>query len=721
MRYRYLKNLSEHNTFTCDDLSALTQKIPDLPNKDARRAWSSNPSTDHVFYSMNEGLLPSVRLSVNGENKVCAVWGIVAEYDKYDVPWAIIDDLIKTQSSILPTWRSRTGSGGLRLVWEFESKLLMDHGMFRAFMNAMSKLLKLERLFQDFDSSSLKFSQYFELGVDWTKVGEPIPNDIFKGVLLKVAIDNPPQAQGNISVPISIVAEEVHTNPKYKGRWGEDFSVGTRGPLFWLDDGIERDGCQVVEDGMVCYSDRAGKGFLTWKEIFGAKFVEAYESKKLLALTDQYWFNGTKYYKDIKGIPSQVPEKQVLLELKRAGFSYRARRGQPLSEMEAAILTIQNESRIDEVAPVIFSKDKVVLCNSHRILNSANLHPVEPAVDGDPKLWPFIHEWLSQLFNTEEALNYFYSWMQRFYIAVYNKEEAQGQALLLVGPTNKGKSLLSNRVIAALVGGFADASEYLSGQTNFNKDLARVAAWVIDDTTSAASFQEQRKATELIKKSAANPRIEYHAKYADAVTLPWTGRVILSLNMDPNSLSVIPTLDSSNRDKLMALKVAKKATSEFPPNIEVEATIKEELPHLARWLMDIFVMPKEMKGQARFGVKSFIDKEIEAAAYDNSSRALVAELVEFFVTKAREYGKEGKWTGTLTTFLAELHDYNGGRAIGLSGNTEFMRRSMQIMEESSKASKNIRPVWSKSTGGGKILYIDLNPKWDISNEADDND
>jgi len=186
-------------------------------------------------------------------------------------------------------------------------------------------------------------------------------------------------------------------------------------------------------------------------------------------------------------------------------------------------------------------------------------------------------------------------------------------------------------------------------------------------------------------------------------------------------LSVIPTLDSSNRDKLMALRVSKKATSEFPPNVEVEAMIREELPHFARWLMDTFVVPKEMVGHARYGVKSFIDAEIEAAAYDNSSRALVAELVEFFVTKAREYGKEGKWTGTLTTFLAELHDYNGGRAIGLSGNTEFMRRSMQIMEESSKSSKNIRPIWSKSTGGGKILYIDLDPKWDISNGADDND
>lgn len=107
--------------------------------------------------------------------------------------------------------------------------------------------------------------------------------------------------------------------------------------------------------------------------------------------------------------------------------------------------------------------------------------------------------------------------------------------------------------------------------------MGRVAAWVIDDTTSAASFQDQRKATELIKRAVANPRVEYQAKYADAMSIPWTGRVVMSLNMDINSLSVIPSLDSSNRDKLMALRISDKATSDFPRNSVLEKTIENEL------------------------------------------------------------------------------------------------------------------------------------------------
>ena len=33
------------------------------------------------------------------------------------------------------------------------------------------------------------------------------------------------------------------------------------GDLFWIDPFVERVGCQVSEGGMICYSDRAGKGW----------------------------------------------------------------------------------------------------------------------------------------------------------------------------------------------------------------------------------------------------------------------------------------------------------------------------------------------------------------------------------------------------------------------------------------------------------------------------
>ena len=53
---------------------------------------------------------------------------------------------------------------------------------------------------------------------------------------------------------------------------------------------------------------------------------------------------------------------------------------------------------------MIFSNERIVNFNSNRILNTACLHPIHADGDGDIAKWPFIHEWLHQLFaNTDRA------------------------------------------------------------------------------------------------------------------------------------------------------------------------------------------------------------------------------------------------------------------------------------------------------------------------------
>jgi hypothetical protein len=716
MTYRHIKNLRSSSASKCSDLSKLKRTKPPFKNKAAYRAWCADQNTDHVFYSTVEGDAPSKRVS--NDNPPAAIYGIVADYDA-PVDWDTVDDAIAIKcSDKMPTWRSKTQSGFIRLVWEFDDKMPIALEMFDVFMKHIVSSVKIDRVFAGFDPTSLKPNQYFELGEDWVKIGDPLPASVYQTALLKAAKEKPPQTS-ETTIPMDVLEQEIQK--RFPNRWIGEFEVGTRGPLFWIDDGIDREGCQVVEDGMVCFSDRAGKGFVTWRDIFGSKFVQDYEQKKMGNLLDQYWFNGKTHFKLLHNTAVAIPKDQLILELRQFGFNPKPKKGQPLSELEAAILVINNQNRIDEIAPVVFSKERVVTFNSHRILNNANITPTEPADDGDPSKWPFIHQWLGQLFHNagkRDTVEYFYAWLKRFYESVNNRKMAQGQALLLVGPTNKGKSLLSNRVISQLVGGYADASDYLSGQTKFNKDLARVAAWVIDDTTSAASFQDQRKATELIKRAVANPRIEYHAKYVDAISIPWTGRVIFSLNMDANSLSVIPSLDSSNRDKLMAIRISNNATSNFPPNHVLEQTITDELPHFARWLLD-WDVPPEIDAASRFGVKSYIDETIASAAYDNSSRSSVAELVEFFVKRVREVNDSLTiWKGTLTEFQVTLHDINNGRSVGMSNNLEFVRRGMATMEEAYKNNTHVRPVRSFGQGGGKVWEINLDPQFDISRNED---
>jgi len=718
MTYRYLRNLRDSKAQKASGLDNLKLAKPTFKNKADYREWCSNSNTDHVFYSCVEGRAPSKRVS--NDNPVHKIYGVVADYDS-PVDWkSFRNKLANACASIpTPTWASRTQSGYLRLVWEFEAVIPIDPSMYDSFMGYINKALKMDKLFAGFDKTSLKPNQYFELGEDWIKTGDEIPTDVVHACLSKAVSSKPPESS-DTSIPLDVVASEVES--RFPNRWFGEFEVGARGPLFWIDDGINRDGCQIVEDGIVCYSDRAGKGFMSWSDIFGSSFVKDYETKKLANLLDEYWFNGKTFFKLLYGNAVSIPKEQLLLELRQAGFSVRVRRGRAISEVEEALLTVSNNNRIDEIAPVVFSKERIVSYNASRILNCSNLVPVDPDSDGDPSKWPFLHQWFNQLFvnsSKNPALDYFYSWMQRFYTAVLDRVPLQGQALLLVGPTGRGKSLLSNKIISGLVGGFSDASDYLSGQTKFNKDLGRVASWVIDDTTSAASFQDQRRATELLKRAVANPRVEYMAKYADAMSIPWTGRVILSLNMDANSLSVIPSLDTSNRDKLMALLISDKSTNSFPANAQLEATIEQELPHFGKFLLD-WKVPQAVEDVGRFGVKSYIDPTIADAAYDNSSRSSIAELVEFFAKRCREvYPEMGRWSGTLTEFQVMIHDLNNGRDVGSSRNLEFCRRGMITLEEASRVNNKIRPVISHGQGGGKLWSIDLSENYDIGYKADD--
>ncbi len=82
----------------------------------------------------------------------------------------------------------------------------------------------------------------------------------------------------------------------------------------------------------------------------------------------------------------------------------------------------------------------------------------------------------------------------------------------------------------------------------------------------------------------------------------------------------------------------------------LEATIKSELPHFGKWLLD-WKVPQEIESYGRFGVTSFIDVSVSSAAYDNSSRSAVAELVEFFAKKCRGLNDTLRtWEGHLQSF-----------------------------------------------------------------------
>jgi GH25 family lysozyme M1 (1,4-beta-N-acetylmuramidase) len=80
-----------------------------------------------------EGRAPSKRIS--GDNPVHKIHGIVADYDS-PIDWNSFDAKLNTScaGTIKPTWSSKTYSGYLRLVWEFEESIPIDPSMFDYFI-----------------------------------------------------------------------------------------------------------------------------------------------------------------------------------------------------------------------------------------------------------------------------------------------------------------------------------------------------------------------------------------------------------------------------------------------------------------------------------------------------------------------------------------------------------------------------------------------------------
>jgi hypothetical protein len=180
-------------------------------------------------------------------------------------------------------------------------------------------------------------------------------------------------------------------------------------------------------------------------------------------------------------------------------------------------------------------------------------------------------------------------------------------------------------------------------------------------------------------------------------------------------MSVLPTMDSSNKDKLMAFRVCKEPFA-FPKKVELESIIAQELPHFAKWLMD-WKPPEAVLDDDRFGIKSFIDRSISYAAFDNSSRSQVSELIDFFAKACREQNeKMASWRGTILELQVALHSYNGGRPLGASNKIDFIRNGLSHLEDVGKHSKTTRPIKSVGKGSGKIWIIDVTSPFDIDYE-----
>lgn len=638
MNFFAIPNHTSHAAGPCNPAASATcYPRPAFPDKEAFRAWGAHKDTQHLFYSPCEGLIPSER--VGGTNPPKLLHGLVGDYDQHGITVEMREAITKNpKNTYLPTWSSETFSKGARLVWEFEEPMLCDNPeLMKRFYQIAEKEVNATHILPHFDPSSFRNTQYFEIGTDWREVvgGAPIPSSVVGLWLFKAAMMKGLRLEGQ-EIPMEDIAEEVER--RWPGVWPGKFQEGARGPLFWLEDGINRIGCQVGSKGMICYSSRASSSFIPWSEILGKKFVEKWNEDRFGAAARDLWFDGKSYWwhVDEEYIPRN--KEDSIMHLKRLGISGKTEAKQNLSDAERTLCMVQDTKKVAMAAPLLFVKDEIVVMDGENVLNIGRREALEEATGegaADPANFPWLWEWVNKAWDSAEQngipqRDYFLAWLKRFWESARECKLLQGQMLIVAGGAGQGKTFMSRHIVGGALGGSVDAAAFLQGRTAFNKQAAETPVWRIDDAISNATRADANRFNETLKAHIANPIASYHPKFRDSVELPWKGRIVLTCNTDPDSLSIIPSLDNTVADKIMLMKFSSWIPS-FKASHEQEAMVQAELPYFLAWLKAWNPPAKVIdRGNPRYGVVSFHHPELLETSQEASSTQSFLEVLEMW-------------------------------------------------------------------------------------------
>lgn len=643
-----------------------------FPTKEDFRAWCVQPTTDHIFYTLAEGVSPRIRVNIH-DNPAHILHGFVADYDGSGI---VLPDLIARcralPERIRPTWVTETYSNKARVIWEFAEpvQLTGDRKTDDKFIRALGKELRVEKLAPGLDEASYDTKMYWEFGREWHPAGGKVDREVtfanWLTVIEKMKFEG--ADRGDSTIPIEVVAAALEKRyPSFRARWVGDFIPGARGPLFWIEDGIERSGCVVTDIGVRAFSTRSSKGLMTWADLLGADFVKEFQQRRLSdAAGEAYYETGSgTYCIYISEEWRRYSKEDLLMRLKVAGISHRLKQGKTATEAEQVLTMIQETRRVDGQGPFLFNENPVVNFNGFKMLNTACVNGVmRPSADGDPAKWPWLAEFFENMFDPviQEGCHprdFFFAWLQRFWRSGLNCEPRLGQLAVLAGKPSRGKSFLGIAVLRKIMGGAVDAANYLLEGKGFNRELGASPIWNVDDSKSTANFNDHKRFSEMLKKHAASPELVFHPKYMDAVTLPWFGRIFITCNDDSDSLAILPTLDGSILDKLHLFRCHPTWKAEFGTLKENDEMLSRELPHFLAWL-DAWTPPAGVvdRKNPRYGVVSYHHPALVESARDSSPDHRFVEIIEAWRVSMLDIHTKGKptiWIGSCTDLIMAIN------------------------------------------------------------------
>jgi hypothetical protein len=536
-----------------------------------------------------------------------------------------------------PTWVTRTFSGKVRAIWEFDRGFVCDEESLRIkVVGAMLKKFGVRDMLPGYDESSHSAGQYFEYGSAWTRVGKPVPSNTLEYIYFEAATATSP-SKGDTTMPMDVVKELV--DKKYPGKWPGDFDIGCRGPLFWVSPFENRDGCVVQGQGMWSFSDRADS-FTPWGDIIGWKEVAKYTEKRLGDAADGVYYDGMKYWKRLGRVWAPRTKDDMVLHLKTAGISQKRliKKGDDKTEFDATINYIWERNMVDGVGPFLFNFDTIVEKGRRRYLNTAaDRRVLAPGVDPDPETgWPTLYGWFKDwLIGGDEAFEYLMTWASLPYKAFSVGQQQLSQLMFIAGGPGSGKSLFTTKLLPHIFSGGYDVAEWLKGNETFNKAQFEEGVWYVDDNTAAGSRARQTMFSEMAKKILATPNQRARAMFREGAMLERRGIFAMTSNMDADSMQGAPSLAHTILDKIHLMQVRPDFLDDAWFSklsfVEIDDIIGNEAPNFAAALLE-WKQPNHTKlgASTRYSMRPYHDSALMEAILDATDANSDKEMIEIW-------------------------------------------------------------------------------------------
>lgn len=490
-----------------------------------------------------------------------------------------------------------------------------------------------------------------------------------------------------VDIPFDVAVEELRRR-KWPHPLPASIAEGTRCVRFWDPDADNATGAQFTAAGVRVYTPHdngfASWKFLLGDdfcdEYTAHSMAPFYEDTFYFPQKDVYW-RFMRYDEHPNFIPKM--EKVIRRDMvQEARVGTKPPKDGGLSPVEEALKTIADRNTVRFVAPLLYERSGRVyspklgdyVLNVSTVVTAAPAQPApaDPAeideLEGrgyryraDPfvRRWdnplavrdfPHIHRLLTSFFSrgtgtayskwvadgadpmdVEQVLDrhgqlyYLLSWLAHFYNGANSTCKGRGQVLFLAGDTGLGKSFFAQELLGRLMGGSDDASKFYIDNNRFSSALVRMPVHYIDDRLGTLSRRNRVGFTERLKTVAANNLVRYEEKFGSAVeALPWPGRVVVLSNLDRQSLSVLPDLEMSTRDKFMMLKMT-GGRFDFGTEAENRKWLVDEVPHFA-WFLRRWEIPGVLR-DTRFGVRAFQHPDLARASAENGVTLIVADAI----------------------------------------------------------------------------------------------